>query len=519
VGLRLLTAIAVALVCTGPATAGTVKLQAKIVYPTQAHPGPNDPGRCIGIAVVEYGEIKGATSYSILAKGSKGSSDVRGSAPPFTSDTVSFYPALFKAPAGKHWVLLGSYSVGSGCADAEAGMQGRFTIESATATVPGDVIDGTVMRRATADDKASTPLVPAAGVSVKIGSASAVTRGDGYFYRQMPDDGTFEVSAGPGFCVKGGSGCTTSKSVKVPSGGTVDFEQKGGLEVSGTVTTMECGAGSCQRIGLGKVTVRATGKGGGGSDVTDADGRYAIKLPSGTWRITPQGAGSEFAPENREVELDDKSVTGVDFQTCAASRSTSSAGQAPEQPFCRRLIVDPERRAGFKPIKGKPVRFAYEGIGWDPKGGPITITWGGKVTQKHAAASSFKGEVAAEWPQRDRSGCSGVVTATQGRVTRAEALKAAPVGVVVFVDNDPRLKIRDFVCGGEAYLFEETQGTVIIADSYNRLFLYQGDESKVLGFQSPRTCIGLHPSSRGHVVITQDKGGKLQIVRGSGDCR
>jgi hypothetical protein len=60
---------------------------------------------------------------------------------------------------------------------------------------------------------------------------------------------------------------------------------------------------------------------------------------------------------------------------------------------------------------------------------------------------------------------------------------------------------------------------VIIADSYNRLFLYQGDESKVLGFQSPRTCIGLHPSSRGHVVITQDKGGKLQIVRGSGDCR
>ncbi len=517
--LRLLAALAVALVCSGPASAGTVKLTKSIEVLSQAHPGTNDPGRCIAIAVVQYSEVKNATAYAISVKGFKGSGDVHGSAPPFAFDTVSFFPALFKAPAGKHWVLLGSSSVGSGCQDAEAGMAGHFVIESATATVPGSVIDGTVMRRPTPADKATTRLVPAAGVSVKIGNASAVTNAEGYFYRQMPDDGTFEVSAGPAFCVKGSSDCKTSKSVKVPPGGSVDFEQEAPIEVSGIVTTMDCGAGSCQRAGLEKVTVRATGTGGGGSAVTDAEGHYEIALSSGSWRITPQRVGSEFAPEYREVEVADQNVDRVDFETCAASRSTSTAARVDEQPFCRRFIVDTQKRAGYKQIKGKPVRFGYEGIGWDPKGGPITISWGGKVAQKHPAAASFKGEIAAEWPQRNRSGCSGVVAATQGRVTRSEELSGQLIGVVVFADNDRVLKTGDFVCRGEVYLLDGTEGTVIVSDG-SHLYLYQGSGgSHVQGsIDSPRTCVGLYPSSRGYVLIIVGQGGKLQITRGHGDC-
>jgi hypothetical protein len=181
------------------------------------------------------------------------------------------------------------------------------------------------------------------------------------------------------------------------------------------------------------------------------------------------------------------------------------------------LIVDTQKRYGREQIKGKPVRFGYEGIGWDPKGGPITITWGGKVVQKHPAAASFKGEVQEEWPHRGRSECRGVVAATQGRVTRAEELAGRRIGVVVFADNDRSFKVGDFFCDGEDYLFTGTEGTVIVADTRNELFVYRGDGKRVGPLQGSPICLPLFPGSRGYVVITTLSGGQLQIARRK-DC-
>ena len=380
------------------------------------------------------------------------------------------------------------------------------------AVTSDNLIDGTVMRRAKPEEKAATPLVPAAGVRVRIGDGGAVTNTAGYFMREMPNSGSFEVSAGTGFCVKGGSGCQTTKSVKVPSGGTVDFEQQVPSKVSGTVTTTDCSAGACKPAPLEGVNVTATGTGDGGSAVTDAKGNYELELPSGTWRITPRRGASEFAPDHRDVNVAAKDVDGVDFQTCGAERSTSSARRVHDQPFCRRLVVDTQKSSGPQ-IKGEPVRFGYEGIGWDPNGGQITVSWGGKVAEKFPAAARFSGRIAAEWPQRDRSGCHGVVAATQGHVTRAQPLSGARVGAVVFADNDRVLSNGDAVCGGELYLLEGTQGTVIIADTFGHLFVYQGDGSRV-SFRSARACLPLYPRSRGQITITLLASGQIQVVRG-----
>jgi hypothetical protein len=385
------------------------------------------------------------------------------------------------------------------------------------AVVSDSVIDGTVMRRAKPEDKAATKLVPAAGVRVRIGDGSAVTNTAGYFIREMPNKGSFEVSAGPAFCVKGGSGCQAAKTVKVPSGGTVDFEQEVPFEVSGTVKTTDCGSSGCKLAPLANVTVRATGGDGGGSAVTDAAGKYTLEVPKGSWRIAPEEPGSEFAPDHRDVNVAGGNVDGVDFQTCANSRATSGVKRVHEGPLCRRFIVDTQRPADYKQIKGKPVRFRFEGVGWDPKG-PITVSWGGKVAERYSGVASFNGAIAAEWPQRDRSGCHGVVAATQGKVTRAQVLQSPPAGVVVFADNDLVLRTGDPICGGESYLPESTRGTVVMSGGDSLLYVYQGDGSRVGGAQSPRLCVNLFPKSRGHVTITQLQGGRLQIARAPGAC-
>ena len=40
-----------------------------------------------------------------------------------------------RAPAGKHWFVLGTSSTGQGCKVSLAGLKGRFAIARATATV------------------------------------------------------------------------------------------------------------------------------------------------------------------------------------------------------------------------------------------------------------------------------------------------------------------------------------------------------------------------------------------------
>jgi hypothetical protein len=121
------------------ANAKTVKIRASIVFRTAEFPGPNDPRRCVAVAFAQFPNVPRATSYAVLARGFRGSSDVTGGGPPFTQDrfplSVGSKKVVLKAPAGKHWFALGSSSTGQGCKVSLAGLKNRFKIARATATV------------------------------------------------------------------------------------------------------------------------------------------------------------------------------------------------------------------------------------------------------------------------------------------------------------------------------------------------------------------------------------------------
>jgi len=121
------------------ATPKTVPVPAAIVYRTASFPAKNDPKRCIAVAFLQYSTVPKATSYSVLAKGHKGSSNVPGGGPPFKQDafklTTGKKTVTFRPPAGKHWFALGTSSTGQGCAVSTQGLKGRFSVAHARATV------------------------------------------------------------------------------------------------------------------------------------------------------------------------------------------------------------------------------------------------------------------------------------------------------------------------------------------------------------------------------------------------
>jgi hypothetical protein len=145
VGSHRIVALAVAIAVVTPLAAGatatkTVKVPASVVFRTARFPAPNDPRRCVAFAFAQFSTVPKAMSYSVLARGFKGSHDVAGGGPPFTQDvyptTAGRKTVTLRAPPGKHWFVLGSSSTGQGCEVSLAGLRGRFAIARATATVP-----------------------------------------------------------------------------------------------------------------------------------------------------------------------------------------------------------------------------------------------------------------------------------------------------------------------------------------------------------------------------------------------
>ncbi len=125
----------------GSATAGAVPAQraqavkpvvfnlpSAIVIKTSAHPGPNDPDRCVGAVFIEFPHIGRAKEYSVRVDDLVSTYDATHSGPPFPSDSHSDYPALFTAPQGFHRFFLNSYSTGAGCPAAILALEGRWRI-------------------------------------------------------------------------------------------------------------------------------------------------------------------------------------------------------------------------------------------------------------------------------------------------------------------------------------------------------------------------------------------------------
>jgi hypothetical protein len=109
-----------------------------------------------------------------------------------------------------------------------------------------------------------------------------------------------------------------------------------------------------------------------------------------------------------------------------------------------------------------PQVVGYQLTDWDPKGGPIVISWGGKKVEsispeQNGSVANFSFESRfklTSWPVRpkrtSKQPCSGTLTATQGDVTRTIKLEGKAVGGVLEAKHNKNgLKTGDTYCTGE----------------------------------------------------------------------
>lgn len=304
--------------------------------------------------------------------------------------------------------------------------------------------------------------------------------------------------------------------------------------ISGHVRESRCSTSACSFVGLPGVTVSAQGPGGPVQVRTGASGAYKLDgLKAGTWNVKPALPDTSFSPDATAVVVRKLSLVEIDFKTCTAGRTTQGIARGAEA-FCRLLSVEAVPTHAADPQLAKlPVKLDYQGIGWDPKGRPIAIAFGGKPITKIPQASGFKKRLyATEWPQRDNAlrlatrsaGCSAVLTATQSGVTRIQNLSTPAVAVVIFADADRILRTGDVVCGGELYVLEHTSGTVLVTNGINAagaIDVFQVGGAKgmpVLAAVGKAVCLGLVPTSHGHVTITRTPDGRYNGHRGTGPC-
>jgi Ca2+-binding RTX toxin-like protein len=141
-----LAAFSGALLVTLPANTSAAPIQidvaGQIVVETFGVSLPNDPNRCVAVSFVEFAPVPGGTTYTAQVM-----NNVLHQVQTFSGGPTSF-PAdhytinvggilhTFDAPGGKHRIgPLGSYSVGTGCADAFAGASAGVSLVSLTTMV------------------------------------------------------------------------------------------------------------------------------------------------------------------------------------------------------------------------------------------------------------------------------------------------------------------------------------------------------------------------------------------------
>ncbi len=365
---------AVAMAVAGPAAGATIDIPAQIVVKSVARSFPNDPNRCLAVAFMMYPDTPGATRYSGLADGIPPSSDVAGGGPPFPDDVYETTIGTFTVPGGNHWFPLGSYSVGTGCADAEAGATGRFTVAYMRAEVPSAPQNQPPVAAATVTRVPGQPREFTFDGSASRDPDGTITS---YAWR-FGDGGT---ASGPRVTHRytAGGNRTATLTVTDAGGATGSTTRTVGVPfaVSGTLKARTCGPRTCSVAPVRGVTVGASGA-GSESDVTDAKGRYTLQLAQGAWRIAPRGGGKPWNPRSRAIIVS-RNVGGQDFIRCAqpaqptTQRSnelrTEHAGGDPctftlsgtvrsavdDRPFSR-----PLRILGGN---GRPVLFRVEAVG------------------------------------------------------------------------------------------------------------------------------------------------------------
>jgi Tol biopolymer transport system component len=310
------------------------------------------------------------------------------------------------------------------------------------------------------------------------------------------------------------------------------------IVLSGTVTTTNCSDTACEPAPLAGALVRASGP-DTAEAVTGADGTYAIELDeAGAYTVTPSmpdQPGQGFRPASRSLYLTaDKG--GVNFVTCSAEASSDGGERAlaAEGDLCYSILVEDLNGHGsgggslgdFAGMDVPPVNLSFNGVGWNPAGGPIQVSWEGKRIKTFAAGSSFKGKIVAEyWPERTsypaaRALCGGHLSGSQGGVTRNVTVLAGAGAVVLFADRDPLFRERNYICLGEYQsVLKKTPGTIISSNlRAERMIVSRDGRNTPELIVAKSLCVDL-TQGRGHVVVRRvdsrlDVGG-----RKPGRCR
>lgn len=183
----------------------TVDVDARITAVTFDYPPAGGYVACGHVELVEFAEVSGATGYTFRVMDSVlGERTVTGTPPGFEDGNIQAGDQSVRPPAGRHWVGLSGGSVSGGvadadaiarsCAEAAAGVDSRYQLLEATASVDVDPDKGAVEGRVveTVCGEGSCSEEPVAGVRVSAGSASASTGADGT-YRIEVDPGTYVV--------------------------------------------------------------------------------------------------------------------------------------------------------------------------------------------------------------------------------------------------------------------------------------------------------------------------------------
>ena len=176
-------------------------------------------------ALIEFGYVAGATSYTVSYKDD---------GKPVTTTVPASSADLRKGSSPNRLGLAGyTASACDNLRDVVAGYVRRFRDPRVVATLPGKptryAIQGRVWRPATPGEPGESisfegrvSIKGVAGVPVTVGSKRTRTDERGYYLVVVPS-GSYPVSAGPRYCVRGVEPCQRSRIVAAPPGGGPDF--------------------------------------------------------------------------------------------------------------------------------------------------------------------------------------------------------------------------------------------------------------------------------------------------------
>jgi hypothetical protein len=177
------------------------------------------------------------------------------------------------------------------------------------------------------DPKDPAKLVGDPGVEIQMakqggGTVTTSTNPDGH-YSKIVEDGTYTVATARHHCVKDVPGCSTTRTVTVGGGKTVDFTAPPPVTISGAVKDED---GVAQK----GVTIVADASDTGSrldAAVSGADGTYKLRIPKGLTRLSSHdpgvcaiGAGGAC---DKTKDLDAQHDTTVDWKLKGCSTTVS----------------------------------------------------------------------------------------------------------------------------------------------------------------------------------------------------